>query len=341
MTVSSDQRRAGFPIGASITLDELDRDPYPALARLREQEPVSWVAALDGWLVTRHDLVVEAMRAAATFTVDDPRFSTAQVVGPSMLSLDGPEHARHRKPFVGPFRVRAVAERFADATETEAARLIERLRPSAGAELRREFAGPLAAAIVARALGLASDETDELLGWYDAIVGSVTEITAGSPPSPAGELAYEALTQRLRATIEAGGSLLAEAAQEGSLSPEQIASNAAVILFGGIETTEGMIANLLVHLLSEPQHARTAAADQAALDAAIDESLRLEPAAAVIDRYATADTTLAGAQIGRGELVRLSLTAANRDPAVFADPDRFTPGRSNAGRQLAFAAGPH
>ena len=330
-----------FPIGASLTLGELDINPYPALARLREHEPVSWVTALDGWLVTRHDLVVDAMRAASTFTVDDPRFSTAQVVGPSMLSLDGAEHARHRAAFAGPFRVRAVAERFARATEVEATRLIERLRAHGRAELRREFAGPLAAAIVARALGLSGEETGELLGWYDAIVGSVTQITAGSRPSRDGELAYEALGERLRASIDAGGSLLAEAAQDATLSPQQIASNAAVLLFGGIETTEGMIANLLVHLLGMPERARIARDDPTVLDAAIDESLRLEPAAAVIDRYATADTTLAGVEIAGGDLVRLSLTAANRDPTVFGDPDTFAPARLNAGRQLAFAAGPH
>ena len=77
------------------------------------------------------------------------------------------------------------------------------------------------------------------------------------------------------------------------------------------------------------------------MGAAIDESLRLEPAAAVIDRYATADVVLGGARIARGELVRLSITAANRDPAVFADPDAFDPARTNLRRHVAFAQGPH
>ena len=108
-------RQARFPLGAGVTLEALDRDPHPVLARLREQEPVSWVPALGGWLVTRHDLALAAMRDASRFTVDDPRFSTAQVIGPSMLSLDGAQHARHRAPFVGPFRAAAVRERFAAA----------------------------------------------------------------------------------------------------------------------------------------------------------------------------------------------------------------------------------
>ena len=84
-----------------------------------------------------------------------------------------------------------------------------------------------------------------------------------------------------------------------------------------------------------------ARADPALLGAAIDESLRLEPAAAVVDRYATAQVTLGGADIARGELVRLSITAANRDPAVFTDPDTFDPGRANLRRHVAFAQGRH
>src|SRR6476646_1670797 len=96
--------------GASVTLAQLEADPHPVLARLRAQAPVAWVEALGGWLVTRRDLVLEVMRDAATFTVDDPRFSTARVVGPSMLSRDGAEHARHRDPFARASRLRRVRD---------------------------------------------------------------------------------------------------------------------------------------------------------------------------------------------------------------------------------------
>ena len=77
---------------ASITIDDLASDPHPILAALRATEPVTWVHVFNGWLVTRRKECVEVMRDADMFTVDDPRFSTAQVIGPSMLSLDGLEH---------------------------------------------------------------------------------------------------------------------------------------------------------------------------------------------------------------------------------------------------------
>jgi cytochrome P450 len=329
-------------LGASITLEQLDLAPHPLLARLREREPVSWLPVLDGWLVTRYDLAVAVMRDPDTFTVDDPRFSTARVIGPSMLSLDGAEHARHRSPFVQPFRPRQVRERFADAARAEADRLIDRFAAGASAELRRGFAGPLAAAIVTRSLGLDAGEVPSVLGWYDTIVADVTEITAGRSDGATGRRAFTALSARVQAVIESGdrSSLLAAAADGSELTSDQIVSNAAVLLFGGIETTEGMIANAILHLLQDPGRSRAARTDAATLEAAIEESLRLEPAAAVIDRYATRDVDIGGARVAAGDLVRVSIAAANRDPAVFADPDRFDLGRANR-RHLAFAHGPH
>jgi cytochrome P450 len=127
----------------------------------------------------------------------------------------------------------------------------------------------------------------------------------------------------------------------GSLSPEELVSNAAVIMFGGIETTEGMILNLLWHVLGDEGVRRQLLADPALAAAAVEESLRLEPAAAVVDRYATRDTVVAGAPVAAGDLVTVSLAGANRDPAEFPDPDRFDLRRPNVRRHLAFATGPH
>jgi cytochrome P450 len=332
-----------FPIGARVALKQLEDDPHPVLADLRASEPVSWLPALEGWLVTRHDLALEAIRDAATFTVEDPRFSTGRVIGPSMLSLDGDRHARHRSPFAPPFRPMAVRNRFAPAVADETERLIDALEPAGTAELRRSFAGPLAASTVARALGLGCDEVALVLAWYDAIVAAVTEITAGHDLPATGKDAFAALRERLLAVIRSGdrSSLLATAASGSALSDEQIVSNAAVLLFGGIETTEGMIANATLAVLQRPGELELVRTDARVLHRAIEESLRLEPAAAVVDRYAVQDVELGGASVAAGELVCVSIAAANRDPAVFADPDRFDLERKNAGRHLAFAHGPH
>jgi cytochrome P450 len=305
---------------SSITLEQLETDPHPILAQLR---PLAWVPVLNGWLVTGRELALHVMRDAETFTVDDPRFSTGRVVGPSMLTRDGDEHTRHRDPFAEPLRLAAVRERFAPLVEAETDALIDVFEGDGHAELRRSLAGPLAARVVALLLGLEAAETSAMLGWYDAIVDSVTGVAAGRPPTEAGRVAFDTLRDTVEPALESAG----------DLTPAEVVSNAAVMMFGGIETTEGMIANLVFHLLSN--------GEETVEPNAVEESLRLEPAAAVIDRYATRDVELAGAQIGKGDFVEISLAGANRDPDFFPDPDRFDVHRENARHHVTFAHGPH
>ena len=374
-----------FPLGAAITLADLDHGPHPWLAGLRDTEPVSWLPALHGWLVTRHDLAVAVMRDSAAFTVDDPRFSTARVVGPSMLSLDGAAHGRHRTPFTKGFGRAEIHSRLAAFVVAETDRLVAAMRPDGTADLRRALAGPLAVAVVAEALGLSDADPATVLGWYAAIVGSVSALTGEPGPGPGGEAArqdqarrdkarvagaeaFGSLSGRLTAVIESASeppSLLAAAAgargdaatgpagdaaaetgaddrnQLPMLTTAEVISNAAVIMFGGIETTEGMIGNVILHLLKNPGQLALVREDPDLVPGAVEESLRLEPAAAVVDRYASRDIALGGAQIRAGDLVTVSLAGAGRDPAVFPDPDTFDVRRPNARLNLAFAHGPH
>jgi len=376
--------RGPFPLGAAVTMRDLGGELHPLLRRLREREPVSWLPVLGGWLVTRRDLALRVLRDTRTFTVDDPRFSTARVIGPSMLSLDGAEHKRHRAPFAEAFRRAGMQDRLEEFVEAEAARLVSGFAAAGRAELRRDLAGPLAVAAVADVLGLDQTDPKVILSWYDQIVGAVSALAgesgepgpqvqsarAGEPgpqaesaragePGPdgarsaltRGSEAFGKLSESLRRVIAGGSagdaagargnSLLAAAAGAGELSRSEVVSNAAVLAFGGIETTEGMICNAVLHLLSHPGQFREVAADRRLAGNAVEESLRLEPAAAVVDRYATTDVPLAAAAIRRGDLVTVSLAGAGRDPAFFPDPDRFDVRRANARQNLAFAHGPH
>ncbi|MCC6458314.1 MAG: cytochrome P450, partial [Caldilineaceae bacterium] len=135
--------------------------------------------------------------------------------------------------------------------------------------------------------------------------------------------------------------LAAASGVAAGLPEEQIVANATILLFGGIETTEGMIANAFYFLLTHPPVFQLVRTNLPLLPAVLEETLRLEPAAAVVDRYAVCDVQLGGALIQAGELVRVSLAAANRDPATFADPDHFDPLRTNLRAHVTFAQGPH
>src|SRR3954451_13094095 len=116
---------------------ELERNPHAVFARLRETDTVAWIEPLGAWVVLRRDLALAAMRDSARFTVEDPRFTTARVVGASMLSLDGAAHDRHRAPFARPFRRAGVLDRFSDVVRTHTDELIEAM--TSPAELKAAF----------------------------------------------------------------------------------------------------------------------------------------------------------------------------------------------------------
>jgi cytochrome P450 len=337
-------KQTTFPIGSTVTLADLADDTHALLHRLRATEPVSWLPAFNGWLVTRRAEAIAVMRDSKSYTVDHPGFSTAQVVGPSMLSLDGAQHQRHRTPFERPFHQEGVQRSFRQPVADHINQLLHTLVNRGSAELRRDFAGPVAVKTMLTALGLQETPVTTVLAWYDAIVDAVTHVSLGEPVSAAGQAAFAALHSHLLPILrqEPEANLLAAASGAATgLSAEQIVANAAVLLFGGIETTEGMIANAFYHLLTNDAVLCAVCNDLTLLPAVVEESLRLEPAAAVVDRYATVDVQLGDGLIKKDDLVRVSLAAANRDPATFADPDCFDPWRPNLRSHVTFAQGPH
>ncbi|HJR90826.1 MAG TPA: cytochrome P450 [Acidimicrobiia bacterium] len=329
-----------FPIGDSITIEQLSTDPHLHLARLRAAEPVSWIPALAGWLVTGREAAIEVMRDADTYTVDDPRFSTARVIGPSMLSLDGETHRRHREPFGDPFRAGAVRGAMSDWVHRRAGELVDELAPAGSGDLRADVAAPLAIDVMMRMLDLPGVAAADLLGWYDGIVGAVHAVTEGEALPASGPEAYAALHTAVSARLDESA-LLAVVGSNGDLTVDEIVANVAVLLFGGVVTSESATAIAFQFILADPEVAGAVTADRSLVPAAVEETLRLEPSAAVVDRYATRDAELRGVHVTSGDLVRVSLSGANRDPATFSDPDRLDLSRANGAQHVTFARGPH
>lgn len=325
-----------------ITLDRLATAHHETIDVLRAQGPVVWVDALGAWMVVDRALAIEVLRDAERFTVDDPRFATAQVVGPSMLSLDGELHRRHREPYALAFRPPVVMERYAPPIVAQARAIVDRVRPSGRGDLVGELAGPLAGWTAAVTLGLDAVGTTTLLGWYRRIVAATEQRSLGNADAHAMEAAERAM-DALRVAVtdaarEPDGPLAGIAA---ALSDDELVSNAAVFLFGAIETTEGMIANLLALLVDSPPILEAVRRDRALVDRAIEESLRIEPSVARVDRYATVTVEIGGVTIRAGDFVVVSLAGANRDPAVYAAPHEFRLDREGEPGHVTFVHGPH
>jgi cytochrome P450 len=309
------------------------------LAALRSKNPVAWVESLGGWLVTDRATALAVMRDFSTFTVDDPRFSTTQVMGISMLSVDGAQHGRHREPFVESFKSSAVGPHFGEWIAVEARRLVESFKPHGTAELRSALAAPLAVATIIEVLGLVDAEVDEVLAWYRFIGEAIEGINAGRAVDASAQQSLAQLRHHIDEAVQNGNSLLGQAVT--TLTEEEIFANAAVMMFGAIETSEGTTAGTLLHLLQHPEQLDQVQNDRSLVSAAIDETLRLEPSVTLVDRYATTATELSGVAIAEGDLVSVSLAAANRDPAVFDLPDQFDIHRHNLRQHVTFVQGPH
>jgi cytochrome P450 len=341
------QRRADFPIGETITLDGLSRDPYPLFHVLRAREPVTWAPALGQWLVTRRDDVLAILRDPDVFRTDSDRSPIRDSFGAQMLSTEGEAQRRYKSGCASPFNSRAVEDGAAPFVRETVVRLVRQLQRQPGAELRREFAAPLALATVAHILGLPSGLEAQLRDWYDTFADALVNFD-GDPSMRtrahrSASAFRQAIAPSLRSPSAAETSLLAHLARQEprTLSDEEIGSNALIVLFGGIETTEAAIANALWALLTHGEAMSQARSSGDALAACVEESMRWESAVQTCSRYAVSGVEVRGAAIAEGELVQCMLGAANRDPAVYADPDRFDPWRTERGPHLAFGSGRH
>jgi cytochrome P450 len=343
------QRRLQFPIGAEITLRDLEgyESGVHAQQRLREHEPVTWFDEVQAWLVTSRSLVEEVLSAHDRFTVyAEPSF-VRTVLGDHMLSRDGDDHRHQRAPYDPPLRLRSVRQNYTELISELADGLLAQLRRQNSAELRPAYANPLAITVAGRALGLAFDDITQVSEAYDVFAERMVDYAgAGSDIAPTraalDSLVYRNL-DRIRKHPDTSiiSSVLTSENPDLRQSDDEIVANVRILLFGAIETVTSIILSTTWALLSHPEQLDEALADPDLFSAAVNEALRWISPVGHSERWATKDTQLGGAAIQRGEMVLPSLAAANRDPAFFPDPDAFNIHRDNARHHAAFGRGEH
>ncbi len=341
-------RRERFPAGAEITFADLeDAGGEAALDRLRDAEPVSWLPALGGWFVTGHAQAREALSPRAATTVEAEQNLVRASLGRMMLTSDSDEHTRMRAPFERPFRMREATELFGAAIAETAAALTDAIAPAGECELGADFAAPFAIGMAGRMLGLSLGDAARIDAFYDAFAGAMSYDGNPEPQrlADAARAELDAILHtelgRCRSTPDASvTSQVANDPRAGLTDPE-IAAQLRVIMFGAIETIQGAVMNTMLLLLRNPDALAAATADSAVLTGAVDEALRMIPPVAFMERWARAPVEIGGVAIGAGEFVGVSVIAANRDPAVFADPLRFDVTRRNARHALSFSFGEH
>lgn len=152
---------ARTPLGATLALSGLARDPFGTLALLREREPVSWIAADGVWLITTHPLVDEAHRDQQRFITDLEGSEVRQLFGTTMLTVDGPAHRIHNAPFAAPLRRRVAETAYGPLIRALAEEAIAQLPPG-GADLVAQLAHPVALRLVGTVLGFDAAGADAI-----------------------------------------------------------------------------------------------------------------------------------------------------------------------------------
>ena len=325
-------------------------DPYPLYAAVRERGLVR--SRLGPWVTASH--------AAASAVLRDRRFSSSphhqpgyrpprHDPHPDLLTLDPPDHTRIRRLVSGAFTPKAAAA-LEPWVRAEAGRLLDAAAPGEF-DLIDALAFPLPIAVICHLLGVPAQDQAKFRVWGHEAAATLEPQTARTArnESFAAQLALTAylsdLVEKRRADPD--GSLLSAliAAEEDGdrLTQGELVATALLVLVAGFETTVNLIGNGTVALLSEPGTVqwRALAADPALAAGAVEELLRYDSPVQITSRIATEDTAVDGTLIAKGTPVITALGGANRDPAVFTDPDRLDITRPDAGKHLSFSLGIH
>jgi len=321
---------------------EFVENPHPTWARVRRDTPLARGARWDFWAVTRYDDVKAVASDYKTFT------SEFGIVVPSNpvsgrrapLHFDPPEHPRYRRPLnaaLSEDKVRALEPRIRELTVDLLTPMLERGEGDVVAGLT----SPLTALVFAEFIRLPLDRALELNAHSEAFEQAQQRLDVETAERE-NQLLYEACRELVRerraAPLDPAGDIVS-ALLLLDRDDEFVAGSVRQLLIAAHVAPTAAIASAVRHLAEDATLQATLRDDAELLPAAVDELLRLYTPNQGFARTATRDTEVRGCPVHEGEQVALVLTAANRDPEVFDDPDAFRPGRPTP--QLAFGHGPH
>lgn len=329
-------------LGDDITLADLEADPDPIMARLRAEEPVCWVPALEMWLVTRWDDVEHIERHPEHYSAATEPSFLARALGRNMLTCDPPEHTRLQRIMQPPFQPGGRSGQFvADELAPIADRLLDTVDP-AGFDLMTDYAQPLSAGALATVLGLDHHGFERMWEWCEGLCADIANFENDPALTRLGEQAKADLGTAIADRLARGGdddSAISWFTREGA-SAEEVVNNVRLMISGGINEPRDGIGLVVWVLLTRPDLRSAVDADPARLRRLIEEVFRLHSPVGTVTRQATRDVELAGVTIPAGDLVSGVLRSVNLDEAHWTRPGEIDLDRRE-GSHAAFALGAH
>ncbi len=329
--------------------DHLDRWET-ATAALRAECPIGWTSAHGGfWVVVGYDAVREVARDPRTFSAGHDvtgRDPIARGIGippldfPLILSESDPPLSTERRNLELPFFRAAQIRKWEPVVQDQVDACIRQMRSGDRADLFRDLAMPVVARTTLELVGVDADRWPDFSlaahddGWDDkaraAAMARVHEMLLHLADRRRAEPGRDITTALVQGRV--GGCPLGD---------EEILSMLSVLVFGGFDTTAGLVTSGLIWLSRHRDVHPRLLAEPAVLGNAVEEFLRVFPSSLGVARNVTRDVVFEGQHLSRGDRVFLSWAAANRDPAVFHDPDSVLIDRPNASRHVSFGFGGH
>lgn len=344
-------------------------DPYPVFHEKRAQCPVhdgalaSWfpgapehnalgAAPTVAMTACSYDAVVAVLRDAEAFPSERFYAGLSASIGKSLIGMDEPDHRRMRILVQAAFSKAAMTRWRGDIIAPIVAEHLDAVAPLGACDLQAAVGSTVPVHTIAAALGLPASEFprffdlgvqmtnpvithDERLEARDALAAYVAPIVAERRATPGDDLIGLLVGARIPPDDEHEG------LDDRPLSDEEIATFVRVLVVAGSATTYRAYGSLLFHLLANPDQLAEVVADPSLRANAIEEAIRIDQPLALLGRIAAHDTIVEGTPVPAGTRVDLSAGAANHDPAVFADPDRFDIHRVGLERHVSFGFGVH
>ncbi|HEY5579380.1 MAG TPA: cytochrome P450 [Acidimicrobiia bacterium] len=336
-------------IGSEIGLDDLETDPNPILARMRQEEPICFVESMDMWLVTRWDDVQYVEDHPELFTAATEPSFLARTLGVNMLTLDPPQHTRIKEAMLPPFQPGGYSGTYArDMLPVVCDELIDGFVDIGEVDLMEAYAAPVSTISLKTVLGLDNVTWGQLWAWCEGLITDLANFEDDPELKAVGERTKAelgaALQERmvhLRAMPDgtALSHMLLESGR-GTISEEEIVNNVRLMISGGINEPRDGIGLATWVLLSDRDLLAEVEANPRLWPRLVEEVFRLSSPVGTITRMATEDVSLGGMTISRGALVAGVLRSANLDQGHWKQPERFDLHRRE-GQHAALALGVH
>jgi cytochrome P450 len=336
-------------------------DPYPVYRAMREHDPVHQEPDTGAWLLTRHDDVAQLLRhprvsadrtaplyPADTHWIAEEAAALRRFMAPWLIFLDGAEHSRVRSVLNRSFTPRSIAA-LRPVVQRMVDEAISGLRAADQPDLMRDLCLPVPARVVGHLLGLPPEDLPGFQQSVNAVFqfagqqGDVKLLIRRAHRATRDLNAYfrELIAEKRRTRGDDLLSLMVTADEEGRfLTEQELIGNCALLLVAGHETTTHAIGNGVIALLRHPDQLHLLRERPELIGSAVEEMLRYDSPTGWAGRLVLDDIEIGGRRIEKGAIVYAVGHAANRDPAVHQDPDRFDITRQGP-RHLAFGYGPH